>query len=131
MKTLRKNLKKINWIKNRFGKTSPSEEILRIRNRYWDSMKLWHRHNLFFSNYNSFFRICSNYFRTTTVSENLLFQIKHFLRAVSSSNSNFFRSFTSSQQLLLFIYLFFHNSNFFRKKLLPSSYLLKIDSSCW
>ena len=84
-------------------------------------------------------------FRTTTFSENQLLHVEHlfrglilqsnqfdttiyfpnsyFFKAVLFSTAAFSNLFTSSQEV------FFQNSNYFRVKLIPSSYLLGIDSS--
>ena len=60
LRTFSRTLKKIHWIKSRFRKTSPSEEMLALKSRNWDhflfailtilqsSWQKWHNHKLFF-----------------------------------------------------------------------------------
>ena len=100
----------------------------------------------FLSNGGVLSRIRSDIFRIATFYEKLLLHSKYFCRAVSSPeklvqhNSYFFGAATSSEQLLFLSsyffrtltssqQLFFQNGYLFEAKLLPTSYLLKWDSS--
>ena len=65
----------------------------------------------------------SQFFRLTTLTQQLLFRSSYFFKAAAFFRSSFFRTFSILQQL------FFQNNYLFRAKLLPSNQFLRIKSS--